>query len=213
MNLDRLRVCLFAKAPVRGQVKTRMQSLLSVDECLALHRDLLRTCCENLARLPASVIVELHATGEHPEISALGRCFDFVVKQQRGRNLGARMSHAVRQALQEAQAVVLVGADCPMVDAVVLDEMREHLQTKDAVLVPATDGGYVALGLRQHSPRLFCDIPWGSESVAEITCERLESLGWAYSILAEQPDFDRPEDLALLSGGLGSWAALYQQRV
>ncbi len=193
-------ICLFAKAPILGQVKTRMQRVLTPAECLALHCKLLETCCANLAQAPSACSVELHVTALHSHFADLSQRHGFAIKQQRGRHLGARMSHAVRQSLRCAEAVVLVGADCPSVKGRLLSDMLSHLQTTDAVMIPAHDGGYVALGVKRYAPELFCNIAWGSSLVAEETRRRLEALQWSWVEMPAQADIDRPEDLALLEG-------------
>lgn len=203
---ESVRICLFAKAPIAGQVKTRMQPILSVEQSLALHRDLLATCCDNLARAASPGQVELHVTESHPEFALLSERHGFPVRLQRGRHLGARMSHAVQVALKSARSVVLVGADCPSVDAQLLAELLDALGRCDAVMVPALDGGYVALGLKRHAPELFCDMPWGSAEVAAETRRRFMALHWRWTELAPQPDIDRPEDLARLRGNLTHWS-------
>ncbi len=202
---DSVRICLFAKAPIAGQVKTRMQPVLSTEQSLALHRDLLATCCDNLARAAAPGQVELHVTEAHPEFVQLSERYGFPICRQRGRHLGARMSHAVQVALKRASTVVLVGADCPSVDVQLIAELQDALGRCDAVMVPALDGGYVALGLKRHAPELFCDVPWGSAEVAAETRRRFMALHWRWTELAPQPDIDRPEDLVWLDGGLAHW--------
>lgn len=198
-------VCLFAKAPQAGKVKTRMQPLLSESECLELHCDLLQLCCSNLRQLPDNFTVQLHITAAHPLFCRLSEEFGFARVLQRGRNLGARMSHAVRSGLQCADSVVLVGADCPGVDSGILEQMQRSLSCNEAVVVPAHDGGYVALGLSRHASQLFCELPWGSSTVAEETRKRLNALGWTNEWLPAQADIDRPEDLRCLPGKLGKW--------
>ena len=116
------------------------------------------------------------------------------------------MRHAGQVALKSARAVVLVGADCPSVDAQLLAESLDALGRCDAVVVPALDGGYVALGLKRYAPELFCDMPWGSAEVAAETRRRFMALHWRWTELAPQPDIDRPEDLARLGGNLTHWS-------
>ena len=81
-------------------------------------------------------------------------------------------------------------------------------QHNRAVMVPAADGGYVALLLRDHDISLFSDIAWGRESVARTTISRLQALHWDFSVLPGCPDIDRPEDLNCLVEipALAHWA-------
>ena len=205
----RTKVCLFAKTPVAGRVKTRMSSSLSEQECLQLHLDLLACVAANVAALPAQdYVVELHITGEHSVFDALSERYGFCRKLQVGQDLGQRMSHAVSDSLREYEAVLLVGADCPFVDGDVIAAVLQAGQHNRAVMVPAADGGYVALLLRDHDISLFSDIAWGRESVARTTISRLQALRWDFSVLPGCPDIDRPEDLNCLVEipALAHWA-------
>jgi glycosyltransferase A (GT-A) superfamily protein (DUF2064 family) len=42
-------------------------------------------------------------------------------------------------------------------------------------------------------------LPWGSDRLLALTCERLQQLGWAYGLLPVLWDVDRPEDLPRLA--------------
>ncbi len=204
---SRIAVCLFAKAPLLGRVKTRMQPMLTPSESLALHCDLLRLCCDNLSSLDRDRFeLELHVTERSEFLIDLASSHGFSVKIQKGANLGARMSHAVRQSLMHHRAVLLVGADCPSVDAPLVERVGDSLRHNQVVMVPALDGGYVALGLTEYAPELFCNIPWGNETVARETAQRIKQLGWSVEYFPAEADIDRPDDLKCLRGKLDFWS-------
>ena len=111
-------------------------------------------------------------------------------------DLGVRMEGAFRDAFSRgAGRVVLVGTDCPGLDAPVMRAAFAALRRKDLVLGPATDGGYWLIGLRRPAPALFADMPWSTDSVFERTRDRARSLGLSVHTLEPLPDVDRPEDL------------------
>jgi hypothetical protein len=64
---------------------------------------------------------------------------------------------------------------------------------------PAEDGGYVLLGLRCVDHLLFHAMPWGTDQVLSMTCERLQQLDWQHQLLPALWDVDRPEDLPRLA--------------
>ena len=97
---------------------------------------------------------------------------------------------------EKAPTVILVGADCPLLEARHLASAFDWLQQgEDAVLGPAEDGGYVLLGLRRVNRALFRDIPWGGDQVLALTRQRLAQLGWRWRELEPLWDLDRPADL------------------
>lgn len=198
MQFPRSRILIFAKAPVPGAVKTRLVPALGPAAAAELHRELLvntvsMACASGLAP------VELWCAPDsrHPLFQEVARDWGLDLCDQPAGDLGARMAHAARQALGTADSILLVGADCPLLEA---DRMATALAWlaggSEAALGPAEDGGYVLLGLRQWSARLFEEIPWGGARVLEETRERLRTLGWSWRELDPLWDLDRPADLA-----------------
>lgn len=110
------------------------------------------------------------------------------------------MWDAARAGLCRGERVVLIGADCPALDVSHLVSAFEAMETHDAVLGPAEDGGYVLLGLRRVDESLFDSMPWGGSEVAERTRLRMRVLGWRWLELVPLWDLDRPEDLPRLAG-------------
>jgi glycosyltransferase A (GT-A) superfamily protein (DUF2064 family) len=89
---------------------------------------------------------------------------------------------------------VLIGADCPGLDASRLREAASMLRSHDAVFVPAEDGGYALIGLASAWPRLFEAIEWGTATVMDRTRAIVRELGLRCVELAPAWDVDRPED-------------------
>lgn len=200
------RILLLAREPVPGLVKTRLQPVLGADRTLALHCDLIRYCWRNL-RAAAVAPVELWVSGDprHPLFLELE---DSCVHPQQGEDLGQRMAMAAEDALQRAESVLLVGADCPAVGPdSLLRASRLLAEGREVVLGPAEDGGYVLLGLRKATgggvadllkEALFRNIPWGTGTVFRDTVNRLEQRACDYGVLDRCWDVDRPEDLPRL---------------
>ena len=123
------------------------------------------------------------------------------LREQRGRDLGERMRHASERTLEEARSLVLIGADCPVLEAHhVASALRWLERGSDAVLGPAQDGGYVLLGLRRVHGLLFTGLPWGGPRVLDLTRERLRNLGFRWRELEPLWDLDTTEDLLRLEG-------------
>jgi len=201
----RTRILIFAKAPRPGEVKTRLVPPLTPQAAADLHRELLEA---TVARLAAAHIAPIELwcapyTQCEPFPSLADRHPIGLHGQTQG-DLGIRMAHATADALDRGAAVVLVGTDCPPLNAAYVREAVCALQERDAVLGPAEDGGYVLLGLRRTVPQLFTRIPWGTDAVARLTRERLAALAWKWTELPTLWDVDRPADLVryrrLLSG-------------
>jgi rSAM/selenodomain-associated transferase 1 len=190
------RILVFAKAPVPGQVKTRLFPSLSPGAAAVLHGELVADTLERLSTVSvAPVELWCFRDPELPFFSDLARRYSVGLHRQEGADLGERMRRAAAHGLERCSRLVLVGTDCPALCAEYVAEALDALSENDAVLGPAEDGGYVLLGLRRAESSLFTGIPWGTEEVARLTRERMRTLGWTCTELATLWDLDRPEDL------------------
>ena len=189
-------VLIFARAPVAGNVKTRLIPLLGDHGAAALYRNLVG-CALAVARESGVGPVELWCTPDTDDVffRACRDRFHVTLHRQSEGDLGARMLSAFRDALTRSPHVLLAGSDCPSLTA---DDLRAAARALrdgcDAVFCPAEDGGYVLVGLSQAMPALFDAMTWGTARVMEETRQRLRNLGWRWHELPMHWDVDRPED-------------------
>jgi hypothetical protein len=195
-------IAVFARAPVAGQAKTRLIPLLGADGAAALQRRLTERTLATARAVPGARIT-LWVTGDaaHPFVAAAARRFGAAIVEQQGSDLGARMNHAFESA---GVPLVLIGTDCPQLSSDDLTSAAVALRTHDVVLQPATDGGYVLIGLARPQPPLFESIEWGGPQVLRQTRERIDALGLRCALRPPLPDLDTPDDLrrALAAGWL-----------
>lgn len=203
MEFPRGVVAVFAKTPRRGAVKTRLQPLLGEEGALSLHKSLIQFVFSTLdaaALCPLELWVAvgdgtLEGDSLHEDVFVSICNIKNIISQTEG-DLGMRMATCAHQVLQRADYVVLVGADCPSVDADYLRRALAHLEAgADIVIGPAEDGGYVLLGLRCVPDCLFTQMPWGTAEVMATTRARLLAEGREWVELEPRWDVDRPEDL------------------
>jgi rSAM/selenodomain-associated transferase 1 len=120
-------------------------------------------------------------------------------RDQGAGDLGARMLRAFRERLAgEGSRAVIIGTDCPSLDAATIASAFAALEDHDLVVGPALDGGYYLVGLQAPQPVLFRDMPWGTARVLSETLERAAAAGLSVARLQPLADVDRPEDLAPL---------------
>ncbi len=189
-------IAVFAKAPVAGTVKTRLAAVLGADAAASLHAGLVRHALATAVQARTGR-VELRCLPDtsHPFFERCREDSGVALEPQRGADLGERM----RDAFDSTPGPLLViGADCPALTAGHLREAAAALDAKDAVLIPAEDGGYELLGLARTIPELFAGVAWGSAAVMAKTRERLAAAKASWAELAPLWDVDRPEDYARL---------------
>ena len=191
------RLLVFARQPVPGRVKTRLGARIGTGEAAEVYRQLAATVLRLVidARLAP---VQVHVTPDprHPFFTRLAQRDMLSLHAQVDGDLGVRMCTSMDAALGCGGPVVLIGTDCPALDAVYLDRAFQALRAgRQVVLGPAEDGGYVLIGLRGSQPELFTGIDWGSERVLSQTRECIARLGLHCTELPTLWDVDRVEDL------------------
>ena len=193
-------ILVFAKAPIPGEVKTRLFPFMNAETATALHKKLVFHTL-NMAVESKAGSVELWCAPsiEHPFFIQCAKKFKVELHRQTEGDLGRRMAHAFDETLKKAPVALLIGTDCPSLTSDDLKEAKKALkQGTPVVILPAEDGGYVLIGLRQYESTLFEGISWGTGSVLEETRERLRRLKWRWIELPEKWDVDRHEDVERL---------------
>lgn len=189
-------ILVFSKAPVVGQVNTRLVPYITAEQAASLHEELthnrLRMC--TTADL-CDVQLWCSPDTRHPFFFDCRQRYGVQLHTQNGNDLGERMSAALQTMLGRYKKIIIIGTDAPALDIDTIDAVVNQLEHSDIVLVPAEDGGYVLLGASKHHQDLLVDVPWGTESVLASTVCNIERLGLSYSLLGECWDVDRPEDL------------------
>lgn len=189
----------FAKWPQLGKVKTRLAKKMGEQAAYDAHVELTQSVLTNLTSSNVGS-VELcfdQLLAENAEAKALiEHCHQRLVPitSQKGSDLGARMYHALSCGLKRYSKVIIVGSDCPTVDKAYLDQATQTLNSKDLVLGPAEDGGYVLIGARKTKPGLLDDIAWGEGTVLNSTIERAVNCGLTYQLLSVTWDVDEYDD-------------------
>jgi uncharacterized protein len=191
-------IMVFCKAPIPGQVKTRLIPPLTAEEAAQLHCELTE---KTLQTATQDHLCDVHVwcspSIEHPFFSQLADSYSAELHLQQGADLGERMHHAFCQALARFTCAIIIGCDCPSLTSSGIEQALIQLkQGKQCVLAPAEDGGYVLIGLNQPQPLLFGAMPWGTDRVLGLTRAKLQSINIDYQELETQWDLDTIEDLA-----------------
>jgi rSAM/selenodomain-associated transferase 1 len=179
---------VLAKAPRPGRSKTRLCPPCTPRDAAALARAALADTLDAVLATPAARRV-LVLDGPVGDWLAPG----VEVVAQRGAGLDERLAHAFADVGGPA---LLVGMDTPQVTRGDLTRGLERLAAPgvDAVLGPATDGGYWAIGLRDAQPRAFLGVPMSTARTGRAQHERLRRLGLRVALLPALRDVDRIAD-------------------
>ncbi|HSG23186.1 MAG TPA: TIGR04282 family arsenosugar biosynthesis glycosyltransferase [Azonexus sp.] len=208
-------IAILAKAPIPGLTKTRLIPHLGAAGAAALQRWLLqRTVATALSADIGPVTLWCAPDTQHTDFANCARQGPLTLRQQPDGDLGERMRIALAESPSPAGTLV-IGTDCPLLDAAHLRHAAAALTTHEAVLTPAEDGGYVLIGMRQVANQLFSGMAWSTDRVLLQTRQRLAEIGWQWIEFKPFWDVDRKEDferLARLFPELASLAASVSDR-
>jgi len=187
---------VFCKAPVAGQVKTRLQPELSAEQAMQAHINLTIMTLERACQTPlCPVVLYCAPDGEHAFFQQCADTYPLTLTNQNGTDLGERMHNAFIQTLSQYRHALLMGCDCP---SLTVDDLRHSLKAlqngNDVVIAPADDGGYVMIGLNRPQPVLFNNMIWGVDSVMNETRQRIVKAELTMMELGNQWDVDTIDD-------------------
>ncbi len=188
---------VFARAPLAGQVKTRLMADVGPGRALEVYLQLLDFTLTQASASGFAVEVWMHGEGVQALNHAIaGHGPALPIYHQCGDDLGQRMHHALLSGHQRYDQVLLVGSDCIDLSPERLRRAQRLLeQGAELVLGPSADGGYYLVAPALPDMSLFAGVDWGSDRVWAQTLQRASRLGWQIQALELGHDLDVLEDL------------------
>ena len=210
-------IAFMAKASAPGRAKTRLVPPLTYDQAADLNTAFLQDVADNL--VAASLVLASRGANGRAAIVGYaaygppgsGDFFRRILPQSVGLieawlpNFGDCLFHTIREILARGHhSAVVLNADSPTLPTAFLVETAEVLaQPGDrAVLGPSTDGGYYLLGLKFAHRRMFEDIAWSTDRVAEQSLARAGEIGLDVHMLPAWYDVDDIDGLRRLQAEL-----------
>jgi uncharacterized protein len=209
---------LFAKAPIPGQVKTRLCPPLTDDEAASLHGSFVLDALERSGQAAIRGVAK-HAPKFDRFLAcspSLDHVFFKILEErngvhlinQMGDELGARMEHAFAEMFRIGyQRAIIAGTDLPALPELAYEQAFGLLAQHDLVLGPSLDGGYYLIGLSRTAPELFRDIPWSTADVLTLTQKKAHAFGLNVTLLEPQRDVDTIDDVLALVHDIGLTSA------
>lgn len=201
MNELPVTVLVVAKAPVPGQVKTRLAATIGNEIAAVIAAAALLDTLDAAAAAPVrSRVVAL--TGDLDE----ARCGeqirrgldDFIVIGQHGGNFAERLAnaHADAAAATGDQPVLQVGMDTPQVTPALFGRCAAELLDTEALLGKATDGGWWVLGVRHGAMAdSLRHVPMSRPDTGELTMKALQDKGLEVKLTDRLTDVDTVDDV------------------
>lgn len=199
---------VLAKPPHPGTVKTRLCPPASPERAADIAAAALLDTIDAVRGVPGGFPVvalsgELAGAARESELATALE--GTTVIKQRGETLGERIcaAHEDTAALFPDLPVLQIGMDTPQLDAGLLGSCRHRLlhDGNDAVLGPATDGGWWLLGLRDPlAARAVVGVPTSRPDTGSHTATALREYGLRLGRLETLTDVDTVADAWAVAG-------------
>ncbi|MFC5269817.1 TIGR04282 family arsenosugar biosynthesis glycosyltransferase [Adhaeribacter terreus] len=187
---------IFIRNPELGKVKTRLAATVGDENALLIYEELLRYTMQITENLPVRKML-FYADKIAENDCWPTTAFDKFL-QQPG-DLGMRMQAAFEKAYAEgASQIMIIGSDCYELSEALVNKAFTKLETHDAVIGPAADGGYYLLGFSRPNHSVFQNKNWSTDSVFQTTIQDLERENFSYFVLPVLNDVDEEKDLGEL---------------
>jgi hypothetical protein len=196
----RERLIIFTRYPEPGKTKTRLIPVLGEEGAATLQRQMTESTLAEVKKVsrfyPSSM--EVHFAGGNEQLMQDWLGSSIIYRRQTEGDIGCRMASAFQESFEAGiDSIVLIGIDCPDLNAQLMVQAFQALDRHDLVIGPARDGGYYLIGLRRFVPELFIGISWSTNEVLQQTQNIIQRLELAVAYLPLLSDIDRPEDLSL----------------
>jgi uncharacterized protein len=198
---------IMAKAPLAGQVKTRLLPTLSPERAARLAKALLVDQLNHVRQMESADLYLAFAPEEARLLMEQLAPPLFGLFPQQGPDLGARMQGVFEKLFRAGyRNIVLIGSDLVAVPLRFFDQAYRYLESRQqrVILGPSRDGGYYLIGCNQPTPELFGEMRWSHDAVLTQTLAKLEGLKIAHELLPGWLDVDTPDDVRALRTALDS---------
>lgn len=190
MKSNKNAIIVFEKNPELGKVKTRLAETIGDEKALEIYRYLLGLTHSMVDLTSYHKII--YYSEFIPDDNSKG---NYSFELQAEGDLGNKMSVSFLESFEKGfEKIIIIGTDCPEISPELLHQAFDVLDEKDAVIGPASDGGYYLLGMKSYHPELFQNMIWSTESVYDKTIEKFKESDLSYGVLEVLNDIDTEDD-------------------
>lgn len=201
---------VFAKAPLVGEVKTRLIGQFSPEEATELYVCFLQDTFAMMEEVQAEreqvSLVLCYTPADEIEAFESADLEGCLFLAQHGQDLGERLHNCFTDLLAAGfHSIVILGADTPTLpEEFIIEAFHRLAASQEVIIGPATDGGYYLIGSNNSCPQLFVDIDWGTDAVLVQTQARADKSETTLSLLPPWEDVDTPEALGKLQSQIAA---------
>jgi rSAM/selenodomain-associated transferase 1 len=184
-------IIVFTRNPELGKVKTRLAKTIGNQSALNIYNYLLNHTEQTIRNTTCDKAIFYSVKIRENDIWSSNIYHKL---QQKGKDLGSRMSNAFKYAFENNyEKVIIIGSDLFDLKPKHISTALNMLDKNDVVIGPAQDGGYYLLGMKKIHSNVFENKNWGTETVLKDTIKDLQHLDVFH--LEELNDIDTFEDI------------------
>lgn len=159
-------ILFFVKYPAVGRVKSRLATGIGDKRACWLYRQFVVDLLDMLNSINGDIVICFDPfKGVKQYEDWIGKDFRYI--SQSGSDIGYRMKNSLQWAFDKGYSTaVVIGSDSPDLPAIYIEQAFAKLDKNDAVIGPASDGGYYLIGFNAESfaPEVFKGVSWSSGS-------------------------------------------------
>ena len=191
-------IIVLAKAPILGEVKTRIGKNIGMDRSKWIYEQLLSHTSNVTKKTKIKTV--LFKNKNHEKLETLFK-HSIASKFQLGRSLGEKMENAFQWAFKKKyKKIILIGADLWTLNEKIIIDSFKLLDKFNLVIGPSYDGGYFLIGMKKPNENIFKNIPWSTNNVLEKTISKMKTRKISFLEIAKDIDSfsDLKSNLSLL---------------
>ena len=191
---------LFAKAPIAGEVKTRLQPEITPENSARLQEAMIKDSISLMSEINnVEKIIYFLPIEKKYVFEKFIDGLPFHLNCQNGIDLGKKMENSFHDLFNKGFfRVVVIGTDSPTLPKEYISKAFIDLNKADLVIGPSIDGGYYLIGFKEKVLPVFSPVEWGSNKVLLQTEELIKKHNLKLSLLPVHYDIDTIEDLRYL---------------
>ena len=191
----------FAKAPVPGTVKTRLQAGIGAEKAVEIYTSFVVEILSKFSWLKdIDRFLGCAPDKSHPFLKGMARTYGLTMFKQQGDTLGSRIFNAFRYCAKKGYSeIVLIGTDSPSIPVDIIKKAFKELKKNDLVIGPCTDQGFYLIGVRKDKiSEISRNVQIDTGEDVNNILGTINSLNLRLSLLPFWYDVDDVNDLKLL---------------
>ena len=206
--MTRKALLVMAKRPCPGRTKTRLASVISIEEAALLYECLLLDALNQARSVPGVTPLVAYAPADEETKRYFSKLApDFQLLPQCGDTLGERLDYVLTSCLDDGFVqVAAMNSDSPSLPTAFLATAFAQMDDPavDVVLGPCDDGGYYLIGCKRPYPRLVRGVQMSTDHVLQDTLAIAKEEKLSVSLLPSWYDVDEPFDMVRVQADLSS---------